>query len=223
MFMVSADDTIAQRALQAMQRKTGGEIIGDRLIPLAGHLGELVADPQLQCRVEGNWFAVCTEPRQQKLASQSIAEAGLPAYLPMISKVESHGRGRERTVERPMFGQYLFVRCRPIADDWNKVTSARGVQRLLATTGNGQPLPLRDGELEVIRLHEAEASTLMGRTKLVWHFSPGDVVRIKDGPFAAFYAQLESAVDEHGRIKALVDIFARSTPVEFDATQLEAL
>jgi transcription antitermination factor NusG len=62
-----------------------------------------------------------------------------------------------------------------------------------------------------------------GKSGIVWHFSEGDRVRIKNGPFAAFYAELQSAVDPHDRIKAFLSLFGRVSLVELSAFDIESL
>lgn len=217
--MMVLDRTAKREALKLLQGEMGGRIVGNKLLPLERQLGSLVRQEAVSCDVGGSWFAVEAEPKQANLAVQSIAGVGLVAYLPKVCATYMV-RGRKRDVERAMFGPYFFTRCRAHPDDWHKITAARGVRRLL---GNGHPHEIPEGAIEVVRFQEADKATLLGRTKFVHHFSPGDVVRITDGPFASFYAQLESAVDERGRIKALVDIFGRKSPCEFEATQLQPL
>jgi transcriptional antiterminator NusG len=186
------------------------------------------------CLVSGQWFVVATEFRQEKLAIEEIGHAGLVVYAPQIARSERHGRGNMRTILRYVFPSYLLVKCDPQPDHWKLITKARGVHRLL---GCDSPKPIHEGEIEVIRLYEAEQAERQrdrerceetakraregGKSGLVWHFEPGERVRIKNGPFAAFYAQLESAVDDRDRISALVDLFGRRSTIELSAFDIE--
>ncbi len=217
--------------------------MADTLKPLAPYLiGEVFdyVDPPSKrrnfCLVSGSWFCVCTEPREERLAKGEIVDAGLVVYWPRGITRESHGNGRTRFSLRPLFPSYLFVKCEPHADHWGLITSSRGVRRLL---GCDCPKSITDEEMEVIRLYETEkveqaeayASQLKamlrarkgGKSGLTWHFEPGERVRIKSGPFASFYAQLEKAVDENDRIIALVDLFGRKSRTEVSAFDIEAL
>jgi transcription antitermination factor NusG len=63
----------------------------------------------------------------------------------------------------------------------------------------------------------------LGLTGIIWDFSPGEVARISTGPFAGFNTELISAVDEQGRIAALVTLFGRQTKTTFHAADLEKL
>lgn len=189
---------------------------------------------KLACMVSGSWFGLCTEYRQESLVTSELAETGLVPFWPRLPRQERHGRGQERTILRSMFPGYMLVKCDPTPDHWGRVTSARGVKRLL---GIGRPKCITDEEVEIIRLYETEESEKetdriareqarkvaqeKGRSGLVWDFAPDERVRIKYGPFAGFYAQLAEAVDEHDRIKAFVSLFGRESLTEFSAFDLE--
>ena len=215
------------------------------LKPIGPYIGQLVGyvDHKRrsieQCSIAGNWYAVNTEPGQEKLARGEISEAGLITYLPMIAMVEPHGRGRTRVCMRPLLRSYLFVKCQMRDEHWSAVTSARGVHRLLGR--DGKPLPISDAELDVIKLCETEKreeaiarehaqhrieeaarlAALGGRSGIVWDFGPGERVLIKNGPFASFYAELQSAVDPRDRIKAFLSLFGRVSSVELSAFDVE--
>lgn len=199
---------------------------------LEPYLSALVAVPDRVCTVIGKWFAISVEPRQHGLAKGEIAERGLVPYLPMIPMREHHGRGKARTSYRPMFGPYMFVKCALTVENCALVRATRGVKRLFDAEA------IDEQRIEIIRLiaadkqswedhraaieHAAHTAREKGRSGIVWHFSEGDRVKIKHGPFASFYARLESAVDEHDRIKALISILGGPSRVTLSAFDLEA-
>jgi len=196
---------------------------------IVGHVDRKRDERQMMCLTSGSWFVVSTERNQQELAKHEIAERGLPVYRPMIMQSE-RARGEVRWVERPMFGAYMFACCEPKDEHWSLITNARGVRKLLSF--DGKPARVDQARIDVIRLFEAEEAkkavlrqrrSRNGKSGIVWHFSPGETVRIKEGPFAAFYAQLETAVDSRDRIKAVVSIFGRQTPTELSAFDIETL
>ncbi len=230
------DPELRRHYLREMKREFGGKIIGNRLMPISDALGGLVQQQDVSCSVSGDWFAVNTEPKHETLAREEIADHGVVVYLPLFTRQERHGKGRMRTVSRPMFPGYLFARCELNDRNYHAIKSARGVHRLL---GNGRPHYIDPGALEVVRLKEAEfaekearrvaieeAARIAkegGKSGIIWHFTAGDRVRIKTGPFASFYAELDSAVDSHDRLKALVHIFGRKVPTDLSAFDIEAL
>lgn len=200
-----------------------------------GQIVDYVAPHRMQCLVGGSWYAVRFEPKRWKLAKAELAERGFVPYVPLLYGPEDHGRGQMRHIERPMLKSYMFVKCEP--RDWGQVKAARGVSRILGFEGRTLPVP--DGAIEVLRLQEslsfereveriktlaaARIAKDKGKSGIVWQFSPGDMVRIKSGPFAGFNAQLESAVDSHDRLKALVSLFGGQTRSDFSAFDIEAL
>lgn len=211
----------AREALVSAQSEWGGGIIvGNKLMPLQSHFDSMFEEKS--CSIGGHWYVVQADARQHKIAVKSVAAEGYPAYQPIVVKYAMK-RGRKVRVESTMFGMYFFVKCDMTEDDYHRIRLARGVRKFLDISATGRPLMVPNWAMDIVRLKEAEYGTPEGKSRFVYHFSPGDVVRIKDGPFALFYAKLESAVDEHGRLRALVDIFGRPTKVEFEAHQLEAL
>lgn len=194
--------------------------------------GELMSESDRTCQVAGEWYVVSIEHQQEDLARSEVACRGMVPYLPLIPKRERHGRGSQRTVWRPLLGLYMFVKCLP--RQWNLVTSARGVRRFLGM--DSCPMAIDEYRIEVIRLVEAEKAEeegarltqeediakarAGGRSGIVWNFSEGDRVRIKNGPFAGFYADLTTAVDVHDRIRVLVNCFGRRSLVELSAFEI---
>ena len=189
---------------------------------MRGQIVGYVDRPKLCCSSGGEWYAVNTKPRQEGLARGEIALIGFAVYLPIIMMRENGGRKKPRMVERPMFGSYLFVCCQSNAELWGRIRAARGVHRLLGDKEH--PMPIAEGAIEAIRLHEAEAAQAQPRRKsgIIWHFSAEESVRIKSGPFMGFYARLKSAVDKHDRVRALLQMFGRDSLVELSAHEIEA-
>ncbi len=83
---------------------------------------------------------------------------------------------------------------------------------------NEQPTPISDKEVARLTSQISEG-TLKPKPKV--QFSDGDTVRVIDGPFANFNGTVEEVNAEKGRVKVLVSIFGRSTPVELDFMQVE--
>jgi transcription antitermination factor NusG len=201
-----------------------------------------VREPDVASVVDGNWYPVCAEPKHEKLARDELAEKGLIPYLPLERVLVNKSYGKIKPETRAMFTGYLFVKCLPTPTHWSKITSARGVRWLMMI--DGAPPVVPPGAIELVRLVEAEdmeaefrriqreqaeiehqreieagkQRALQGlKSQILWHFSEGDRVRIKSGPFAGFYADLTSAVDGHDRVKALISILGGVTPLEISA------
>lgn len=167
------------------------------------------------------WYVAHTKPRQESLAQDCLQHAGLGPYLPLVYNRVYAGRSL-RTIERPMFPHYLFVRCRPEPENWHTICTTRGIQSIL---GRNKPISVQDDAVDAVRIFEEECKArALGprkRAMMNWKFRAGDKVRITKGPFAQFYAELTTAVDYHGRVKALVGMFARGSITELSAEALE--
>lgn len=166
---------------------------------------------------QGSWFVLRCHGNSERLAAAGLIARRFNVYLPVVWIKERAGRVHQER-ERPMFSTYLFIRCLPHAGHWNRVRNVAGVQCFL---GDGPPEPMPPTAIDAVRRAEAEFATKAGKKSLRWQFEIGDDIRVIDGPFASFYGQLVSAVDDRGRIMALIDIFGRKTRAEFDADQLE--
>lgn len=169
---------------------------------------------------QGYWFGVRCQGNTERLAAEGLRLRNFGVYLPILFVKERHGRHSTREVERPMFSTYLFIRCLPRSDHWDRARNVAGVRQLV---GEGAPHPLSEPIIDTIRLAEACHATKTGRKALRWKIEVGDTTRILTGPFAEFYATVTSAIDDHGRVMALVGIFGRATPVQFDADDLQKL
>ena len=100
-------------------------------------------------------------------------------------------------------------------ETWHIVNSTAKVTGFLG--GRNSPTPLTDEEADQI-LHRMEAGKLKPQPK--YFFESGDEIRVIDGPFTNFNGTVEDVNPEKGKIKVLVSIFGRSTPVELDFVQV---
>ncbi len=128
--------------------------------------------------------------------------------------------GKRRTARRKFFPGYVLVELEtPLSDDTlqmiketPKVTGFVG--------GGGQPIPLTNEEVESL-LKQVDAGTAGPREQI--RFIKGDSVRIIDGPFLGFNGLVDEVDTDHNRVKVLVSIFGRSTPVELGFMQVERI
>jgi transcriptional antiterminator NusG len=92
------------------------------------------------------------------------------------------------------------------------------VTGFLGAVGQDDPPPLRESEVQRLTTQLSEGTM---RPKPKVQYEDGDTVRVIDGPFANFNGTVEEVNPEKGRVKVLVSIFGRSTPVELDFMQVE--
>jgi transcriptional antiterminator NusG len=127
-------------------------------------------------------------------------------------------KGKRRTSARKFYPGYILVRMHLDDETWHIVNDTAKVTGFLG--GRDKPAPLSDEEAERI-INRMEAGKMKPQPK--YSFDTGDEVRVIDGPFTNFNGTVEEVNQEKGKIKVLVSIFGRSTPVELDFVQVSKL
>ena len=161
-----------------------------------------------------NWFVVYTKPLQERRALENLERQGFEAYLPLIS-VQKVRAGRLAQVVEPLFSRYMFVRMDAGADPWGAIRSTLGVSRLL-TVGNA-PVPVPQGLVQALRALEHERQ---GEPQGL--LSPGDAVRLVDGPLRGLDGVFEQP-DGQARAMVLVHVLSRPQRVSVEASHLAPL
>jgi transcriptional antiterminator NusG len=127
-------------------------------------------------------------------------------------------KGKRRTSSRKFYPGYILVRMELDDETWHIVNNTAKVTGFLG--GRLKPTPLSDGEAEQI-IHRMEAGKRQPQPKYL--FDIGDDIRVIDGPFTNFNGTVEDVNHEKGKIKVLVSIFGRATPVELDFVQVQKM
>lgn len=181
---------------------------------------------------KGDWFIVHTlsglENRiKDKIERQLVLENDefpvYEAYIP-TEKISEVKQGKKRTITRKLFPGYLWVRMDMYEPETHKLNEAawyfiRNIQGIIGFVGsNDKPVPLSDKEVADIMNQDAN-SEVAARPKI--EYDIGEVVRIKDGAFENFEGNVEEIDQERGKLKLMVSIFGRSTPVELEFWQVE--
>ncbi len=160
------------------------------------------------------------EQKVQKTLEQRVDSASLKEKIPQIMVptqekivVES---GKKKNIRERLFPGYVMIQMDMDDTTWHLVRSTTGVTGFVGV--GGKPTPISDTEVESItRFSKMEAP------KFEVKFHAGDGVRIIDGPFADFLGKVDSLDEEKGKVKVLVSIFGRETPVELDFLQVSPL
>ncbi|WP_426574284.1 transcription termination/antitermination protein NusG [Aquihabitans sp. McL0605] len=180
----------------------------------------------------GKWFVVHTQSGYEKKVKQNL-EARTSSMnmegrihevvIPMEEVTEFKG-GKKVVVQKKMFPGYLLVRCHLDDDSWYVIRNTPGVTGFV---GQGtKPSPLRRKEVETflsipVEGDERQAAGTKTRTRLEWEIS--ETVRVKEGPFADFSGEIVEINEDQLKVKVLVNIFGRETPVELDFSQIAKL
>ncbi len=170
------------------------------------------------------WYIIHVYSGFEKKVRDSIreqaAQKGLSHLIddilvPMEEVVEVR-RGKKVPTERKFFPGYVLVKMELNDETWSLVRNTGKVTGFLGP--GGKPSPISDAEAERIIHQVAEVKE---HPKPSITFVPGDQVRVADGPFASFTGTVEEVDEAKGRLKVLVSIFGRATPVELEYSQVE--
>ena len=168
------------------------------------------------------WYVVHTasghearvsETLRQRVETMSLAGNIFELLVPTQDRVIIRG-GKKATIKEKIFPGYLLVKM--ILDDptWLAVRTTPGITGFVGA--GAKPTPL--SEKEVVNIQKfVSAPAPRFKTK----FSVGEAVKITDGPFADFLGTIHEMDEEKGKVKVLVSIFGRETPVELDFLQIQ--
>lgn len=123
--------------------------------------------------------------------------------------------GKKTISSRKFFPGYVLVEMDVTEESWHFVKSTQGV---IGFIGGGKPQPVRENEIDSI-LFQIEEKKEKIKPKVL--FEVGETVRITDGPFVNFNGVVEEINPDKGRLKVMVTIFGRPTPVELEYWQVE--
>ena len=152
---------------------------------------------------------------KQRIEAEHFEDRIIDVLVPTQDKIEIKG-GKKTSVKEKIFPGYILVKM--VLDDntWAAVRTTQGVTAFVGI-GN-KPTPIPNSEVaSIVRFTQIQQPTF----KQVFEVS--DTVKIVDGPFAEFIGKIESVDSEKGKVRVLVSIFGRETPVELDFLQVQKI
>jgi transcriptional antiterminator NusG len=174
-------------------------------------------------KVDMKWFVVHTysghENRAKLTLLERVKNAGIDqlfgeVLIPTESVMEVV-KGQRRTSTRKFYPGYMFVQ---MAMDERSFHVVKNTPKITGFLGGSKPTPVPEREISGIHSAMTEGKT---KPKPKVRFQQGDNVRVIDGPFSNFSATVEEVKPEKQKVRVLVSIFGRATPVELDFTQVE--
>ncbi|MFH0864469.1 MAG: transcription termination/antitermination protein NusG [Candidatus Gottesmanbacteria bacterium] len=181
-------------------------------------------DEKKEASKEASWYVVHTysghevkvsQALKQRIASMKLDKKIFDIVVPTRNMVVVRA-GKKEDVKEKIFPGYILVKMILDDESWLAVRTTQGVTAFVGI-GN-KPTPISDKEVEAIKkFMEMEAP------KFKSTFSVGEAVKIVDGPFADFLGSIEAIDKEKGKLRVLVSIFGRETPVELDFLQVAKL
>jgi len=168
------------------------------------------------------WYIVHTysgfESRVKQSLEERIASAGMEELFADIIIPEENVvelvKGKKKTSKRKFFPGYIIVRMELNDDTWHVV---KDTPKVTGFVGNRKPSPISDAEVQALQ-NRIDEGTLKPKPKI--SFDEGDHVKIIDGPFTNFDGIVDEVKPDKGKLRVIVSIFGRSTPVELDFIQV---
>jgi len=171
-----------------------------------------------------HWYVVHTysghearvaETLRQRIATLGQTDKFFELMIPTQNKIIIR-HGKKSEIREKIFPGYLLVKMSVDDDSWLVVRTTQGVTGFVGV--GSKPTPLSPSEVEAIMQFAS-----LGAPKFKTNFSVGEAVKITDGPFTDFLGSIEKIDEEHGKLKVLVSIFGRETPVELDFLQVKKI
>ncbi len=172
------------------------------------------------------WYIVHTysgfENKVKAALEERIKAAGLDEYFGEIlvptEKIIEVVKGKRKSSSRKFYPGYIIVQMDLNDETWHLVRTTPKVTGLIGS--KDRPVPIPEEEVERIKKQMEEGAQ---KPKPKYSFERGDKVRVEDGPFANFHGVVDEVLVEKGKVRVLVSIFGRATPVELDFTQITKL
>ena len=176
----------------------------------------------------GGWYVVHSYSGYEKkvkanletrVKSMHLEDRVFDVVIPMEEVVEFKG-GRKVNVQRKKFPGYILVRLYMDDDTWYAVRNTPGVTGFVGSASKPTPLSRREVEriLGVRKDEEQGADKQEPKFKPAWEV--GETIRVVEGPFADFNGIIEDINVDQSKVRVLVDIFGRETPVELNFDQI---
>jgi len=177
--------------------------------------------------MEKNWYVVHTYSGyenkvkanlEKRVESMGMTDKIFRVVVPEEEETEIKN-GKKKVVKRKVFPGYVLVEIVMTDDSWYVVRNTPGVTGFVGSSGSGsKPTPLLPEE--VVGLLKRMG---VDEKRVDVDFEMGETVRVKEGPFANFTGSVEEMDKDKAKLKVLVNMFGRDTPVELDFTQIEKL
>jgi transcriptional antiterminator NusG len=160
--------------------------------------------------IEKKWYVVRAVSGQEKRVKETIetevAAAGLQDYVGQvlipIEKVFQIRKGKKVSKEKNLFPGYVYIQAALVGEIPHLVKNVTNVIGFLGAEKRGAPMPIRQEEINI-------------------PYKAGELVKVIDGPFNGFLGNIEEVNEDKKKLKVMVKIFGRKTPVELGYLQVE--
>jgi transcriptional antiterminator NusG len=178
----------------------------------------------------GRWFVVHTyagyenkvkSNLESRIVSMNMEDRIFEVVIPMEDVVEFKN-GKKVVVQKKVFPGYLLTRCDLDDDSWSVIRNTPGVTGFVGPGTKPTPLSRREVE-SILHIPVEGGPEPAKKTRPRLEYEVGETVRVKEGPFADFSGQIDEINEDQLKLKVLVNIFGRETPVELEFSQVAKL
>ena len=178
----------------------------------------------------GKWFVLHTQSGYENKVRQNIEartkSMGMEGRIYEIAipmeEVTEFKQGKKVIAQKKMFPGYLLIRCRLDDDSWYVIRNTPGVTGFVGAANKPSPLSRKDVE-SFIATPDGPTEDTPKRVRPRLEYELHESVRVKEGPFADFSGEIVEINEDHLKMKVLVNIFGRETPVELEFSQVAKL
>ena len=170
---------------------------------------------------EARWYVVHTYSGYENAVAAAVMKAAenrrmtdliREVNIPLETVTEITESGEQKTVERKVFPDYVLVKMILTDDSWHLIHNVRGATGFVGSDGKAVPLT----EQEIYDLG-------VERREIVVGYAVGDSVKVNDGPLAGFIGVVDELEPEKDRVRVVVSMFGRETPVDLELDQVEVI
>ncbi|NMB57308.1 transcription termination/antitermination factor NusG [Candidatus Beckwithbacteria bacterium] len=188
-------------------------------IPSKNHI--IISD---KTDIRAKWYVVHTysghenkvaQALKQRVESMDLTDYIHEVLIPTQNKIKIQ-KGKKLEIAEKVFPGYILVKMVLNDQAWLTVRTTNGVTTFIGM--DNKPTPISKKEVEAIKKFMVQEAP-----KYKTIFTPGDAVKIIDGPFNDFLGNVQSVDEDKGKVKVLVSIFGRETPVELDFLQVQKI
>ena len=178
----------------------------------------------------GRWYVLHSQSGYENKVRQNLEartksmnmEERIYEIVVPLEDVTEIRNGKKVVVQKKMFPGYLLIRCELDDDSWYVIRNTPGVTGFVGAANKPSALPRREVE-RFLSVKETDDDTPTKRSKPRSEYELHEAVRVKEGPFADFSGEIVEINTDQLKLKVLVNIFGRETPVELEFGQVAKL
>jgi transcriptional antiterminator NusG len=199
--------------------------VAETVAPAEDTTSSDTAEPVSDTPSNARWYVVHTysghenrvaQTLKQRVEAEHLENKIFDVLVPTQDKIEIKG-GKKATIKEKIFPGYILVKMILDDESWLAVRTTQGVTSFIGM--GSKPTPISETEVKSIIKFMDQGGAPTYKTV----YNEGDTVKITEGPFTEFIGKVDNVDKDRGKVRVLVSIFGRETPVELDFLQVQKL